>query len=499
LEDKHPTDRKHVQKQWSNDPFDGWLRSNLSKDHPSGHNEKIQQAKLERHLMRLPSFKEDQDNKRSDGNEDDEDHHKSIRNYVDHQQRIRPRSRYGDVPAIEDHSWKDDAFFGWLPGRGGHSGGTHELHRPLENARLKRLPSFTEPAEMKFMGLRGTGIGVLKVNIKAATGLAYMEDHRHLKGRPSACVQLQLVKSDGHKDETGSKYTATVEAEQNPRFDSGFFQFEVFSMTEHLRLRVYDIFLQPKEFLGEVVHPVKEIIDDFSRGHQDQRPGHYRKSLTQISSRGELFYECSYVPYSGEGLSVQHGTRQIQDSQHRDRQQHRDQEYDQLSRPASHGSRSFSQHASGSIGELQVHIVRAENLANLDTGFEFRALGYKDVSDPYVKVGLREQGEAKKQRTKTVNNDLNPHWQEESAKIFTVDNPHDVLVFEVFNENGPLRGKDQSLGRMEVPVNNIIQNFQNDLCLLSDNLKDAPGGIKSVLEVQIGFFSDHHHSRHGAM
>merc|ERR1711971_506875 len=142
-------------------------------------------------------------------------------------EKVRPRSRYGDLKAIVDaeHNWKDDAFFGWIPGHGPDRYMEHELHRPLEAARLKRLPSFTEKATEKFMGLRGKGLGVVKVNIMKAKDLAYPSDLTDrsglaLKGRPSACVELAMI-MDEHKDESGAKYTQTVENEKNPVFDTG--------------------------------------------------------------------------------------------------------------------------------------------------------------------------------------------------------------------------------------------------------------------------------------
>merc|ERR1719506_1133397 len=101
--------------------------------------------------MRLPSF-EEQDKNRSYNMD-----------YAGHAKQIRPRSRYGNQMAELEVDWKDDAFFGWLPGRGPPPNA--ELHRPLEAARMKRLPSFTENAQGKFLGLRGKGLGVLKVNV----------------------------------------------------------------------------------------------------------------------------------------------------------------------------------------------------------------------------------------------------------------------------------------------------------------------------------------------
>merc|ERR1719491_2007131 len=61
---------------------------------------------------------------------------------------------------------------------------------------------------------------------------------------------------------------------------------------------------------------------------------------------------------------------------------------------------------------LYLRVNSASNLNNKDTGI----LG--DVSDPYVKVVLGNR----EQRTPTLQNQLNPEWQEGNQFTFTLNN-----------------------------------------------------------------------------
>ena len=61
-------------------------------------------------------------------------------------------------------------------------------------------------------------------------------------------------------------------------------------------------------------------------------------------------------------------------------------------------------------GILKVHVIRAEELPDVDTAF----FNSKEVTDPYVNVYL---GEARIAKTRYLNNQLHPVWDEK----FTID------------------------------------------------------------------------------
>jgi len=75
-------------------------------------------------------------------------------------------------------------------------------------------------------------------------------------------------------------------------------------------------------------------------------------------------------------------------------------------------------------GQLKIHVIKAYDLPDTDTAF-FNIDG-KDVTDPYVNVFL---GEARLAKTRYINNDLNPHWDE----WFHVDVCHEssTITFDV--------------------------------------------------------------------
>jgi len=109
----------------------------------------------------------------------------------------------------------------------------------LEQARLKRLPSFSEQAAL---GITGHGIGLLRVWINAAAGLRY-DAMSGLRGKPSACVKVKV----GSKEQL----TATASADSDPRWNSPVMTFEVESRANTLTLEVWDIVGSQQHFLGQ--------------------------------------------------------------------------------------------------------------------------------------------------------------------------------------------------------------------------------------------------------
>mmetsp|Transcript_52151 Transcript_52151/g.124255 ORF Transcript_52151/g.124255 Transcript_52151/m.124255 type:complete len:641 (+) Transcript_52151:107-2029(+) len=127
----------HNQKEaerWAKDPFHGWLRTGAHM-YEAGQ-ERVQEARQERKLMSLPSFSADE-RARIDGGL----HHEYAAGY---QWNTRIRDDRPNVLNNPDRQWKDDAFYGWLPGRGVDRDRSQSPPRPLEQARMQRLPSFSE-------------------------------------------------------------------------------------------------------------------------------------------------------------------------------------------------------------------------------------------------------------------------------------------------------------------------------------------------------------------
>lgn len=179
---------------WNKDPFHDWLKINDENATAAGIvNEKIQEVQLERKMMKLPSFHADGKKRFEDNRE--YAHGEWQKKLAHGPEQVRPRhdqSRFKKQLALggnKEHEWKEDAFFGWLPGRGTPDDMKHELHRPFEDARLARLPSFSDD---KFLGLKGKGIGVLKVWVRSAKNLHYNLNDT-LRGKPSACVMLSVT------------------------------------------------------------------------------------------------------------------------------------------------------------------------------------------------------------------------------------------------------------------------------------------------------------------
>jgi len=198
----------------------------------------------------------------------------------------------------EQH-WKDDAFYGWLPGRGQSDEQQHKLRRPLEQARLARLPSFAEGAP-ELAGVTGRGIGILTVWVLAATDLEYSHGSG-LRGSPSSSVQ---VSTGGGRNAT-VKMTDTIAKDENPRWNSPPMQLEIYSNADVLQLEVQDLANPRGEehlhhfFLGSVQIPLQRIQEKTARSQNAARPLQFREPL-EGSQQGQLDFECLYEPYDSE-------------------------------------------------------------------------------------------------------------------------------------------------------------------------------------------------------
>lgn len=444
---------------WQKDPFHGWLKHD-ARGQPTGDSLKELEVKEGRKLASLPSFS-DAERKRFN------DH----REYAGIEQETRGRwsegrQHYGHEQP--EKKWKEDAFFGWLPRRGQPREEQHVMHRPFEQARLQSLPSFSENA---FHGLRGKGIGALKVWVNAAYYLAYMENS-NMTGKPTSCVKLSLGTQDrGHHQEF---MTDTVTRDANPKYNA-FHVFEVESARDTLTLEVIHSTgasrPQAQYFLGRFEIPVSRMIDHARDRHAQGlpiEPYQFRQELEVPQERHKrqhaplLAFELLFEPY---------GTSLYND---------RSGDHDGVSSQPVPFARGFSRglsmtsDAGGNIGIISVRIIAAYNLVNMDTGL------FGDVSDPYVTMRLKTQSDKQRKRTKTINNDLNPRWNS-SPFLFPIHSPNEDLLLEVYDDD--MLSGDDFIGRMVIPLSNIVAHPNKPL-RIRDHLQDIDHG---ELEVEVGF------------
>lgn len=438
---------------WKNDPFHGWLKHDKG-GHPEVGVERIQEARVQRELMSLPSFKE-APVKRFDDHREYVELHK-----VDVRQRYTDGSPAQPVPATPEQNWKDDAFFGWLPGRGPEDERKHTLHRPLEQARLARLPSFSEDPAL--MGISGHGVGIMRVWINGAHHLAYGPESG-LQGKPSSCVKVRVGDSK-------EQVTSTLSMNANPVWNAPVMSFEVESTTDRLHLEVSDLtnprsgqHLHQKYFLGDLDLDLGTIQDVSDRS--DQAPGEptqWREFLRGSHHEAQIDFEVLFEPYDTERATNLHSAR-------RERNVTR-------CLPSSGSFRSnVSSEVMNHSGTLSVRVIGAYDLVNTDSGL------FGDVSDPYVTVRLGSQSEKQRKRTATINNNLNPVWNT-TPFLFPLQQEDDSLHLEVYDED--MLTQDDFLGRITIPLYRIIMGQPNTAVRIRDRLQDIKHG---ELEVEIGF------------
>mmetsp|Transcript_84897 Transcript_84897/g.243634 ORF Transcript_84897/g.243634 Transcript_84897/m.243634 type:complete len:552 (+) Transcript_84897:2-1657(+) len=113
------------------------------------------------------------------------------------------------------------------------------------------------------------------------------------------------------------------------------------------------------------------------------------------------------------------------------------------------------------ISLLYIRVNGAHKLINKDTGL------FGDVSDPFVKVKV---GQAEK-RTPTIDNDLNPKWEEGNQFTFVLDDSETAIQVEVLNSNN---FKDDSLGHVSVDIHDLEPE---EWCSFQRKLEDGDGQI----------------------
>ena len=131
------------------------------------------------------------------------------------------------------------------------------------------------------------------------------------------------------------------------------------------------------------------------------------------------------------------------------------------------------------IGVMRLHFQNARNLRNVET---------MGKSDPYVRVLLSG---IEKGKTVTFQNNLNPDWDE--VIYVPVHSPRERLTLEVMDYQNI--GKDRSLGLVELPAADYIEEGENgeylvhDKKAMSEGLKmNGKGMAKGTLNFTASFF-----------
>lgn len=396
--------------------------------------------------------------------------------------KTRPRHnqhRYGPKDKTDRYEpnhreilWKEDPFYDWLPDHGHDRRDEHKLHRPLENARMHRLPSFSED---RFLGLQGHGIGVLRIWIKYAKNLRYDTD-TNLRGRPSTCVEISCREegSSGRNEmdpnfKAKTKLTPTIEHEANPVWNTGAFQFEVQSERDMIKLEVRDLLGQDNQndiFLGRVERSVSSLLQKISPQYKFEGSKGTIKSLTfeevlEGTSRGKgreqeqgvLGFQISFQKYTGTKLA-------LTSSPSSQTQQHRP--------PSTTGSHysAAQQHPQGQqgdyIGKIEVKQIKAKGLHGSGIMESFTHYG-----GSYVKAKLDTQTPQRALRTDSQAG-ADPSWSNLDW-VFRVEQNDMYLEIAVHSEG--IMGDDTTIGRLIIPVHDLLSTHYSGP--LEDLLKDT--------------------------
>ncbi|GMS89252.1 hypothetical protein PENTCL1PPCAC_11427 [Pristionchus entomophagus] len=117
-------------------------------------------------------------------------------------------------------------------------------------------------------------------------------------------------------------------------------------------------------------------------------------------------------------------------------------------------------------GLIRLRIIEARNLENRDISFI-----QKGKSDPYCEIQVGSQFF----KTRTIDNDLNPVWNETfEAVVDVADGQH--LRIECFDED---RGQDEELGRLNFPLSEIRDKGKVDKWFPLEGCKHGDIHIKA--------------------
>jgi hypothetical protein len=111
---------------------------------------------------------------------------------------------------------------------------------------------------------------------------------------------------------------------------------------------------------------------------------------------------------------------------------------------------------------MRLHFQSARDLRNLET---------MGKSDPYVRVLLSG---IEKGRTVTFKNNLNPDWDE--VVYIPVHTIREKLTLEVMDEEK--LGKDRSLGHVELPVGDFVQQGEDGEYVVHEQKQMVPGPLR---------------------
>lgn len=109
--------------------------------------------------------------------------------------------------------------------------------------------------------------------------------------------------------------------------------------------------------------------------------------------------------------------------------------------------------AQPAVSYLDIHLVKATNLIKADA----------NASDPYVLFYLKSEGKDKGVKSKVIDNDLNPVWDQHLA--LTAPKQDDSLIVEMWDED--ISRDDSLMDPLECPINAITKetplNFDQDI------------------------------------
>lgn len=235
--------------------------------------------------------------------------------------------------------------------------------------------------------------------------------------------------------------TQTINNNLNPKWNAGPFHFDIYSVDDVVKMSVYDSnSITKDDFIGSLKMRVKEFVDN---------PGSAIMSQQSLKSDdrpkcGELEVEISFEPDASQrktwcsslkecfcGLCFCCAKKPEADGA----------EDPLMADPLL--QEQFSDPLSSRIGFLAVHVVAAYDLVNKDTGIA------GDVSDPYVKLCWG----SKEYTTRTVNNNLNPRWNQ-GPFHFDVKDKSEILELAVMDKN--TISSDKFLGGMDVHVKDLV-------------------------------------------
>lgn len=278
-------------------PFHAWAQQRQSPPHGANDQERFANARL----ASLPSFSASplsRFDKSAYDYEPQEDTcsktQAAVKLHQKYDNHAHPQQKTQMDPADQ---WKHDAFYGWLPQRGGHQGENQpNTYHPLDIARNARLPSFSEAGLASRAASRqdsrcpslptthedtsgSTRCGVLTVRVVAAYNLVNM-DTGVFGDVSDPYVKVALGEVE--------KRTHTINNDLNPKWNSHPFLFDVVSKNQVLRLSVWDEdTLSADDPLGKMEIPLEGIIAKAGQ------PIAVRDSLWDVAS-GELEVELSF-------------------------------------------------------------------------------------------------------------------------------------------------------------------------------------------------------------